>query len=86
MRVPLLTYENLCVSYGEQTVLQDVNLCVYEGETVGIVGESGSGKSTILRATMGLLGRAGRIQQVRYKAAKHSMRKDSRKSSQRYRD
>lgn len=68
MRVPLLTYENLCVSYGDQTVLQDVNLCVYEGGIVGIVGESGSGKSTILRATMGLLGRAGRIQQgqIRY--------------------
>lgn len=29
--------------------LKDVNLTVYENETLGIVGESGSGKSTLLR-------------------------------------
>lgn len=33
----------------------DVDLTVYEGESVGIVGESGCGKSTLLRTLVGLV-------------------------------
>ena len=61
MKNPLLTYRHMSVSYGDQTVLHDINFCVHKGEIVGIVGESGSGKSTILNATMGLLGNAGSV-------------------------
>ncbi|SMY16849.1 murein tripeptide/oligopeptide ABC transporter ATP binding protein OppF [Photobacterium aquimaris] len=32
-----------------------VNVCVYEGETLGVVGESGCGKSTFARAIIGLV-------------------------------
>lgn len=32
-----------------------VNVCLYEGETLGVVGESGCGKSTFARAVIGLV-------------------------------
>jgi peptide/nickel transport system ATP-binding protein len=35
-------------------VLKDVNLKLYEGETLGIVGKSGSGKSTLVKTICGL--------------------------------
>jgi tungstate transport system ATP-binding protein len=36
-------------SYGDLKVLEDVNLKVREGETLGIIGPTGAGKSTLLR-------------------------------------
>ncbi len=36
-------------SFGENSVLKDINLSVKKGETVSIIGSSGSGKSTMLR-------------------------------------
>lgn len=41
--------------------IQDLNLSVEKGETIGIVGESGSGKSVTSLAVMGLLPPSGRI-------------------------
>lgn len=68
---PLLTYENLEVSYGGCNVVREVSFEVKGGEIFGIVGESGSGKSTILRATLGLLGGSGAITggQICYEAS-----------------
>jgi len=43
-----LDIRNLTFSYGTRDVLQDVNLTVRHGETIGIVGRTGSGKSTLL--------------------------------------
>ncbi|HYR27437.1 MAG TPA: ATP-binding cassette domain-containing protein, partial [Thermoanaerobaculia bacterium] len=43
-----LDIRNLTFSYGARDVLQDVNLTVRHGETIGIVGRTGSGKSTLL--------------------------------------
>lgn len=40
-------------SYGDQIVLEDVNLSVDKGEFVTIVGASGCGKSTFLRILLG---------------------------------
>jgi ABC-type glutathione transport system ATPase component len=51
---PLLELKNLCVAYGEHTVLHDVSLSLRPGEIHCIAGESGSGKSTILKAILGL--------------------------------
>ncbi len=41
--------------YKEHHALNQVNLKVYQGETVGIIGTNGSGKSTILKIITGVL-------------------------------
>ena len=38
-----------------ESVVNDFNLTLQQGEIVGIVGESGSGKSTLARAILGML-------------------------------
>lgn len=41
--------------YKEKYALNQVNMTVYQGETVGIIGTNGSGKSTILKMITGVL-------------------------------
>ena len=41
--------ENLEKSFGDNSVLKDINFKVEKGEVVSIIGSSGSGKSTLLR-------------------------------------
>jgi putative ABC transport system ATP-binding protein len=45
---PVIRMCGVSRSFGEVTVLRDVDLVVHPGEYVGIVGPSGSGKSTLL--------------------------------------
>jgi len=45
----LLSIKNLCKSYGEQTILKNINLSVNKGDIIGIIGATGSGKSTLLK-------------------------------------
>ncbi len=52
---PLLKVRDLQLRFGSHTVLRDVNLELFAGETVGLVGESGSGKSTLARVILQLL-------------------------------
>jgi peptide/nickel transport system ATP-binding protein len=63
--MPLLDVRDLTVEFatrrGTVRAVQQVNLTVAKGETVGIVGESGSGKSVTSYAVMRILDRAGRI-------------------------
>lgn len=42
-------------SYKLHYALQDVNMNIYKGETVGIIGTNGSGKSTLLKIITGVL-------------------------------
>ena len=44
-----LQVKNLFFSYGEKQILHDINLCVDNGEFIGVVGPNGSGKSTLLK-------------------------------------
>ena len=57
----VLSVENLSVqfpdSYGQVAVLDNLNLTVSPGESLGVVGESGSGKSLLGLAAVGLLPR-----------------------------
>jgi peptide/nickel transport system ATP-binding protein len=52
---PLLEARNLVKDYGATRVIDDVSLCLYPGETLGLVGESGSGKSTVARMLLRLV-------------------------------
>lgn len=44
--------ESISFSYGEQTILDKLDLTVKKGSITGIVGRSGSGKSTVLKLLM----------------------------------
>jgi peptide/nickel transport system ATP-binding protein len=63
--MPLLAIKDLTVEFatrrGKVRAVQNVNVTVDKGETLGIVGESGSGKSVTSYAVMRILDRAGRI-------------------------
>lgn len=45
---------DLCFSYGEERVLDHLNLTIAPGEKVAIVGASGGGKSTLVQLLLGL--------------------------------
>ncbi|BAO80070.1 ABC-type nitrate/sulfonate/bicarbonate transport system, ATPase component [Serpentinimonas raichei] len=48
-----INVNNLWMSYGEQVVLERINLKIQEGEFCTMVGASGCGKSTFLRLLLG---------------------------------
>jgi ABC-type multidrug transport system fused ATPase/permease subunit len=43
-----IKFSNVHFKYGDEPVLNDINLTVKKGATIAIVGESGSGKSTMM--------------------------------------
>lgn len=45
----MIKVESINKSFGDNKVLHDIDLTVYEGEVVVVIGPSGSGKSTLLR-------------------------------------
>ena len=49
-REVLIEIKDLCKSYGEHLVLDQINTKIYKGEVIAIVGPSGCGKSTFLRS------------------------------------
>lgn len=57
----LLQLSNVEISYNKQAIVKDVNLELNKGERLSIVGESGSGKTTVIRAILGVLPRAGKV-------------------------
>ena len=57
MIMTALDLNNLCVTFGERRVLDDVSFSLDKGEIIGLVGTSGSGKSMTARALCGLLPR-----------------------------
>lgn len=51
----LLEIDDLCVSYGGVTGLNNVSLRVPDGGAISLLGPNGAGKTTLLRAVSGLL-------------------------------
>ena len=50
----IIEIQNLKKSYGDLTVLKDINLNISQGSIHGLVGASGAGKSTLLRTINGV--------------------------------
>ncbi|SEM00624.1 phospholipid/cholesterol/gamma-HCH transport system ATP-binding protein [Syntrophus gentianae] len=52
---PLIEFRDVTKRFGSLTVLEKVNLKIYEGEVTTIIGLSGGGKSVLLKHIIGLL-------------------------------
>lgn len=51
----MLAVTNVSFSYDDKPVLEEVNLCINQGDLVGIIGPNGSGKTTLLKLIAGVL-------------------------------
>ena len=51
----LLELKEVSKSFGKNSVLEDVNMIIEEGDILGIIGRSGSGKTTLLNLIAGFL-------------------------------
>jgi ABC-type Mn2+/Zn2+ transport system ATPase subunit len=74
MHHPILELRDVSFTYGDDVVLERLNITIREGAFVGVVGPSGAGKSTLLRLLDGtakasrgtvLLGPEGRSSSIR---------------------
>ncbi len=52
---PLLSIEKVAAGYGEQRVLEGVNLIIHPGTRLGLLGPNGAGKSTLIKLLAGVL-------------------------------
>ena len=57
-----IKFNNLGVSFGDQKVLENINLHVHCGQMTAIIGRNGAGKSTLIRAILGEVPYTGEIQ------------------------
>ncbi len=55
MAQPLIQFKNTTKKFGNNTVLDGVDLSIYKGEITSIIGKSGTGKSVLLKHVIGLL-------------------------------
>lgn len=55
MDIPLIEFRNITKRFGEKTVLDKVNVKIYENQITTIIGKSGTGKSVFLKHIIGLL-------------------------------
>lgn len=54
MNKPVIELKNIKKSFGNQHVLNGINLTVEPGELVGLIGPSGAGKSTVIKTMLGM--------------------------------
>ena len=52
--MPLISCKNVCLSYENNIVTENLDFTVDEGDYLCIVGENGSGKSTLIKSILGL--------------------------------
>ncbi len=55
MTVPLIQFNQVFKSFGDNAVLRGVDLSIYRGQVTAIIGKSGIGKSVLLKHIIGLL-------------------------------
>ena len=53
--------ENFCVNFGNNKILENVNLHIHCGELTAIIGPNGGGKSTLLKAMLGDIKHSGQL-------------------------
>jgi len=52
--MPLISLEQIDLSFGEQIVFDKMNLQLDRGQRIGLIGRNGEGKSTLLKTIMGV--------------------------------
>jgi phospholipid/cholesterol/gamma-HCH transport system ATP-binding protein len=52
---PVMVFEGVCLSFGEECVLEDISFEVMRGDTLVIQGAAASGKTLILKLALGLI-------------------------------
>lgn len=55
MAAPLLTLQDVFLTFGGTPLLEGAELLIHEGERIALVGRNGSGKSTLLKIAAGLV-------------------------------
>ena len=55
MLQPLIQFKNTTKRFGDNIVLDGIDLSIYKGEITSIIGKSGTGKSVLLKHIIGLL-------------------------------
>ncbi|MBN1786704.1 MAG: ABC transporter ATP-binding protein [Candidatus Methanofastidiosa archaeon] len=51
----VMSIEGLWVSYGNQVILKNIDLDIFENDFIGIIGPNGGGKTTLLKAILGMV-------------------------------
>ena len=51
----IIEFENICLSYGNRQILENINFKINEGQIFGMLGPNGVGKSTIFNLITGLI-------------------------------
>jgi phospholipid/cholesterol/gamma-HCH transport system ATP-binding protein len=55
MNSPIIEFKNVTKRFDNRTILDRINLQIYEGDVTTIIGKSGEGKSVLLKHIIGLL-------------------------------
>lgn len=50
----LITLENICKSYSDKTLLENIKLTITDEDKIGVIGVNGAGKSTLLKIIGGM--------------------------------
>ena len=53
--IPIISFENITLSYGSRLILDNINFNISEGQIFGILGPNGVGKSTIFNLITGII-------------------------------